>query len=288
MTSTSTRSGDMGVNERGEVSEEDFDEDQIFYDSLGSRNRLTRSFTDMNLSDETIEEMARRILELNDMKPGKYPVSGNISMTLVMLKYMAELGDFEIGARDIGIILKGFADLAGESFSEPIWDVIRQVKKVRLGTHNGRAFIQIFTKGGGRLIYRVFERMDGGDVLETVQMNNKDTIWLDPIDSMIEKNNVMKFLNAKETFLGFEIGKLNQIHKGIKPNMWYHLERTDVSYPNLRISAASAFIKTRKRRVDLMNMYVFPGLEDALGKALPSVVIRGKTGMFKVKMSIDQ
>lgn len=277
----------MGVNERGEVTEEEFDEDEIFYDSLGSRDRLTRSFTDMNLSDETITEMARRILELTDMKPGKFPIAGNITLTLVMIKYMAELGDFEVGARDLGVILKGFADLAGEDFSEPIWDVVRQVKKVRVGTHRGRAFLQIFTKGGGRLIYRVFEPMDG-DILETVQMNNKDTIWLDPLDSWTEKNDLMKFLNAKETFLGFEIGKLNQIHKSIKPNMWNHLERNDVSYPNLRITASSAFIKTRKRKVDLLNMYVFPGLEDASSKPLPSVVIRGKTGMFKLKMSIDQ
>lgn len=284
---TNTRHGDMGVNERSEVTEEEVDEDEVFYDSLGSRDRLTRSFTSMNLSDDVIRDMARRILELKDLKPGKYPISGNISLTLVMIKYMAELGDFEVGARDIGVILKGFGDLAGEKFSEPIWDVIRQIKKVRLGTQNGRAFVKLFTKSGGRLIYRVFEPMDG-DILETVQMNNQDTIWLDPIDSMIEKNDIMKFLNAKETFLGFEIGKLNQIHPGIKPNMWYHLDRMDLSYPNLRISAASAFIKTRKRKVDLMNMYVFPGLEDGSGKPLPSVVIRGKTGMFKLKMSIDQ
>ena len=130
--------------------------------------------------------------------------------------------------------------------------------------------------------------MEDGDILETVQMSNEDTIWLDPINSVVEKNDIMKFLNTKETFLGFELGKLNQIHKGIKPNMWYHLERNDVSYPNLKISASSAFIKTRKRKVDLLNMYAFPGLQDATGQALPSVVIRGKTGMFKVKMSIDQ
>ena len=91
LTTTSNRSGDTGVNERGEASEEDFDEDEVFYDSIGSRDRLTRSFSDMNLTDETVEEMARRILELQDMRPGKFPVSGNISMTLVMLKYMASL-----------------------------------------------------------------------------------------------------------------------------------------------------------------------------------------------------
>lgn len=285
-TSTLSRNGDLGNNERGET-EVEVDEDQAFYDSLGPRDQMTRSFTNMDLSDDQIEDMAEKILELQEMDPGKFRYSSNVSLVLIMLKYMSELGDFEVGARDLGVILKGFGDLAGQEFSTSIWDVVRQVKKVRIGIENGRTFVQIFTKGNGRLIYRIFERMDD-DILETVQLNNREKIYLDPIDSMVEVSNTLKFLDRKETFLGFEIGKLNQIHPDIKRNAWNYLDDVNKPYPAMMVTAPSAFIKTRKRKVNILKMYTFPGLRKADGTPLPSIVIRGKTGRFKLKMSIDQ
>ncbi len=256
-----------------------------------TQEEIGRAFSNLNIPQEKLIVLARGIFKVMDAVTEKYLIADNISLTVFVLRYLAEIGEYEIVFNEIKSSLEGFLKLAETELSKEVWNSVQQIEKLRFGKKKNKYFVQLFTKNKESLFYNINEPL-GDDILKSLEIQNKTTIYFEDINTEKEKESLVRFIKRKVTPLFFLPGKwfkkLNQVHSGIPKNIESYIAQEDLGLIPLKVTARRTKIHLKSRSIKLKRLYAMPSFKDRNDKPLPSVIIKGKTSLLPLKISIDR
>lgn len=275
-----TGEGETGINGDNTDIIEDEDDDQ------------TTAYTDLQLTDEQYERLARGIFNVINNMSEKYFVSDSISLTFYILRYLSEIGEYEIVYKDIVTLINGFLKLAEYELSEDVWDIIHQIRKLKFGKKSGKHWVKIYAKDEKKgILYNINEDMSGNLVKHMTIQNGAEATFEDVV-SKSQKKSLLKFLKEKVRFIGFRLSAINQVFSGIPKNIEFHMNKESIITPvKAEFKGINVLIKTDSifKHIDfkLKKAYSVPGFKDG-EDPLPSTVLYFKEKLMPLKVSIDQ
>ncbi|MBT7609631.1 MAG: hypothetical protein HN576_07735 [Bacteriovoracaceae bacterium] len=293
-TTSETRqtTNDVTRDDDSDPTSDDLNDPQIdiLTDDDRQRDDISQAFSNLDIPQDKLILLARGIFNSMLAVRQKYLISDNIALTVMVMRYIAEIGEFEIGYNDLKTSLQGFLEIANTTLSNDIWDVVNQLKKIKFGTAKGKFYVQLFTKNDKKLVYRIDEPM-GDDILETLEIKNKTMIYFEDINTDEKKKEMSAFVKKKIKPIFFLpsswFKKLNQVHEGIKQNIDIYLNAEDSKFMAVKVTAKDSKICLKSRKIKLRELYAMPGIKDG-ESPIPSIIFKGKTGLFSLKASIDQ
>ena len=263
------------------------------FDHLGPEDQeeVTRAFSNINIPDNKLESLGLGIFTAIKSVSNTYPIADNITLTLLILRYLAEIGDYVVNYKDLKKTISGFLKLADFEMSESVWDLIHQVKKLKFGkSRENRTFVQVYTKNAGPLIYSINEPM-GDDTIKTLELQNKTRLYFKDIKAVKPKESLIEFAVNKTSpfflFPGHWFKKLNQVHKDIPKAIKFYVHNATKGKMPVKVEAKKAMINLESRKIEIKKLFVLPGISRN-GQRLPSILFKGKTGFFSIRASIDQ
>ena len=157
--------------------------DQIHLDSLISQSSLENEVrtkrvpsqenstdtmaTDTNilgnvgLSSEQMATVAKHIYHLGMSMDEKFEVGDGLSLATYVLRYMAEIGEYELGQKDILILVDAFEKLGEMEVGPQVEAILAQIKKIRFGRREGKLFTQLFALNPDRgIVIPINERSE--------------------------------------------------------------------------------------------------------------------------------
>jgi len=269
--------GTNGDNDSGDVQDDD---DQ------------TTAYTDLQLTDEQYERLARGIFGVINNMSEKYFVSDSIGLTFYIFRYLAEIGEYEIVYKDIVTLINGFLKLAEYELSEDVWNIIHQIRKLKFGQKSGKYWVKIYAKDiENGIVYQINEDMNGNLVKHMV-VNDGAEITFEDVKKKGQRKGLLKFLKEKVRFMGFRLSAINQVFSDIPKNIEFHMNKESIITPvKAEFKGINVLIKTTSifKNIDfkLKKAYSVPGFKDG-EEPLPTTVLLFKEKLMPLKVSIDQ
>ena len=268
--------------------------------SFNSDERTT-ILGEVGLSGEQMKKVARNILAVGNAMTAQYEVADGLTLSMYVLRYLAEIGEYELANRDIMILVSAFEKLSGTQVGIEVRDILAQVKKIRFGKRDGRYFSQFFAKNPTRgIIIPIEEVSDDPDSsvkeIKKVVAIEGSFLYFNEIDNAAEKKQVRDFIKTPVKILGVLeaiVDALNQIHPEIHQGIDDYLERNDQPAPPMIIAMGGISVEVGTRTLfnditfDFKEAYTFPGLK-LEGQPLPTFVLGGKAKLLNLKVSVDQ
>lgn len=256
---------------------------------------------EVGLSGEQMKKVARNILAVGNAMTAQYEVADGLTLSMYVLRYLAEIGEYELAQRDILILVKAFEKLSGTQVGPEVMDILAQVKKIRFGKREGKYFSQFFSKKPSVGIIIPIESVpeDPDSSLKEIKRVvavEGSFLYFNEIDSASEKKQVRDFIKTPVKILNVleaVVSALNQIHPDILQGIDDYLERTDTPAPPMMIAMGGISVEVGTRTLfnditfDFKEAYTFPGLK-LEGEPLPTFVLGGKAKLLHLKVSVDQ
>ena len=252
----------------------------------------TTAYTDLQLTDEQYEKLARGIFGVINNMSEKYFVSDSIVLTFYILIYLSEIGEYEIVHKDIVTLINGFLKLADYQLSEDVWTIINQIRKLKFGKKSGKFWVKIFAKDEKNGILYLINQNVSGNQVKHMNIQNGAELTFEDINTKAEKRGLLKFLKEKVRFVGFNISSINQVFSGIPKNIEFHMNKESIITPlRVEFKGINVLIKTDSifKHIDfkLKEAYSVPGFKDG-EEPLPTTVLYFKEKLMPLKVSIDQ
>jgi len=118
------------------------------YDFTGKERRPAQSNPDVEgdqsvvlngtLSLENQEEVAKVLFKLSRNISDEFAISDGLSMVMYVLRYMAQIGEYEFVQKDLKALISSFENLLGEPFDPEVWHVVDQIRKLQFTRHEGK------------------------------------------------------------------------------------------------------------------------------------------------------
>lgn len=256
---------------------------------------------EVGLSSEQMRKVARNILAIGNAMTDKYGVSDGLTLAMYVLRYLAEIGEYELAHKDIMILVRAFEKLSNTEVGDEVIAILDQVKKIRFGKREGKYFSQFFSKIPSRgIIIPIEQKSDDPDSslkeIKRVVAVEGSFLYFNEIDTAAEKKQVRDFIKTPVKILNVleaVVEALNQIFPDLLQGIDDYLERNDTPAPPMMIAMGGISVEVDTRTLfnditfDFKEGYAFPGI--ALGgEPLPSFVLGGKAKLLHLKVSIDQ
>lgn len=254
--------------------------------------------TDLNgLGLEDYEKVAKQIFLVKEAMSDEFSVGDGLTFTLYILRYLAEVGEYELSNADIVQLVAAFEKISGEKLNDAVNETIAQIKTLEFGIKDKKYFVKIIAKNKKEGIIIPINELSEDDKIEEIRyakIKNKAKITFTDVDSKSEKAEITRFLTefvslplVSESWLP----PLNQMHPDLKHDIKNYLEETKII--PLRIRMKGIFVKVKTNTI-LKNMdfyirrvYTLPGRKKD-DRPIPSFVTRARAGVINVKISIDQ
>ena len=261
----------------------------------------TVSFGELGLDQEQLKIVAKNIFNVSNAMTDIYSVSDGLTLTMYILRYMAEIGEFEIVYKDIMSLVRAFEKLQGEPINPKVIAVIEQIRKIKFGKKKGMYYARLYAKKRTTgIIIPINEKTDDPDSdikeIEKVVVRSGAELYFDEVTTNEEKTIVRKFLKTPVKLLGVfrSIAKsLNQIHPKIVDNIDEYLELEEHPAPPMRIEMDGIKVVVDTTTVfktihfHFQEAYALPGIKE--GEApVPSFILGARAKLLGLKVSIDQ
>ena len=161
----------------------------------------------------------------------EYFVSDSISLTFYILRYLSEIGKYEIVHKDIIALINGFLKLAEYELSEEIWDIIHQIRKIQFGKKNGKYWVKIYAKDEKKGIVYLINKDMSGNLVKHMTIQHGAEATFEDVASNDQKKNLLKFLKKKVRFIGFRLSAINQVFPGVTKNIEFHMNKESIIAP---------------------------------------------------------
>ncbi|WP_127717656.1 hypothetical protein [Halobacteriovorax sp. HLS] len=262
-----------------------------------STNRTSNS--DRNLSGlglDDYEKVAKQIFLVKEAMSDDYAVGDGLTLTLYILRYLAEVGEYELKNEDIVQLVNAFEKITGEQLDEKVKDVVAGIARIEFGKKDDTYFAKIFTINKDGIIIPIHEKGDDGkiDEIRYAKIKNKAKIKFTDVVTSVQKSEIKRFLTEKISLPIISeswLPPLNQLHKDVDHEIGTYLRDTNII--PMRVTMKGIFIKV-KTKTFLKNMdfyvrkvYTLAGREKN-GQPIPSFIMRMRAGLVNVKISIDQ
>ncbi len=261
----------------------------------------TTVFGDVGLTDEQMRRVALSILTVANGMTDEYEVADGLVLTCYILRYFAEIGEYEIAYKDIMILVEAFEEMTKSSVGEEVRDILNQTLKIRFGKKEGRYYAKFFAKNPMKgIIIPINEVSEDPEsslreirhilVVDGAELNFEE------VDTMAEKDRVRAFVKTKIKLLGVIDGildALNQVYDPLKYTIDSYLEDPTQKVPALIIGMKGVSVDVDTSTVfediifDFNEAYAFPNIKKG-DEPIPSFVLGGKSKLLKLKVSVDQ
>jgi hypothetical protein len=280
-------------------------EEERTFEENGSQNSSngsgTRILGEVGLTTEEMEVVATRIFRVAKSMTNQYQVSDGLSLSMYVLRYLAEIGEYELAYRDIMKLVKAFEKYTGQDVSEEVYNILEQVKKIRFGKRDGRLFCQFFSKKPSvGIIIPLNEKSEDPDSslkeIKRVVAVDGSTLSFNEVDTAAEKKKVRDFLKTPVKILNVLekiVEALYQIHDDLIEGIDDYLEWGDAPAPAMIIGMEGISVEVATRTLfnditfKFQEAYTFPGIH--LGnEPTPSFALGGKAKLLNLKVSVDK
>ena len=171
----------------------------------------------------------------------KYSISDGLTLTMYILRYLSEIGEYELAHKDMMKLVRAFEKLSEERVEPEVEAVLQQIEKITFGRLNGRihvTFNAIDKKRGMVIPINEVEEDESSSVKEIIEVVAEDgmSLTFDDIDTEEEKVWARNFAKRPVKILGIfkKIAEsLYQVHPKIKDNLDEYLELEEVPAPKL-------------------------------------------------------
>jgi hypothetical protein len=254
----------------------------------------TSGLSGLGLDD--YEKVAKQIFLVKEAMSDEFSVGDGLSFTLYILRYLAEVGEYELNNADIVQLVDAFEKISGEELDVIVKDVIAGIKKIEFGKKENTYFAKIYTINKDGIIIPINEKSDDGkiDEIRYAKIKNKAKIKFTDVVTKMQKSEIRRFLTEKITIPLISeswLPPLNQLHKDVDHDISDYLRDTKII--PLRITMKGIFIKVKtKTFLKNMNFYIRK-VYTLAGRTkdnapIPSFIMRMRAGVVNVKISIDQ
>ncbi len=264
-------------------------------------NGGTRILGEVGLSTEEMRVVATNIYRVANAMTDEYEVADGLSLSMYVLRYLAEIGEYEIAYKDIMILVKAFEKYTGQSVSEEVYNILEQVSKIRFGKREGRYFSQFFSKKPSvGIIIPIEERSEDPDSslkeIKRVVVVDGSLITFNDVDTEAEKKQVRDFIKTPVKILNVLekiVEALYQVHGDLIEGVDDYLEWQEGPAPAMILGMQGISVEVATRTLfnditfDFKEAYTFPGIR--LGNIpVPSFALGGKAKLLNLKVSVDQ
>lgn len=254
------------------------------------------------LSLENQEEVARVLFKLSRNISDEFAIADGLSMVMYVLRYMAQIGEYEFVQKDMKALISSFENLLGEPFDPEVWQVVEQIRKLQFTRNRGKLSVKIFAldEENGVTVQMNTPGEPGSamEEIEFVRIRHGGTVTFEDAEDLKAHNEVRDMVKKKFRILGF-IGlvedDMNLIHPRLVDAIDSHLrrEKDDLIKP-LFIDFDDAFVRVRTstflKTIDFkfQEGVCIPGVKTINDEPAPSFLITAKSGLLKLKTTIDQ
>lgn len=258
-----------------------------------STDEHTTAFGILDLSDDELRIIAENIFNLTKSISEEYYISDGLTLATYILRYMAEIGEYELVYKDMMALVKAFEGLQGKAYDENIYIVLEQIRKLQFGTRKGKYFVKFFSKSAEGIIYQINEKSEDTKSslkeIKFVTIANGAEFHFDEVDTQEEKEELVTWVKTKyklETF-----GKY-MFHEDIPKFIegYFDLEKPanamKIVYQDVKVKVTTDTI-FKDMDLKFKDGYVLPGFRKG-EKPIPSFLLRLGAKLVKVKTSVDQ
>ena len=265
------------------------------------REERTTILGNVGMTSEQMKKVAENILFVANAMTDEFYVADGLTLSMYILRYLAEIGEYEISYKDIMVLVNAFEKLSGRSVGEEVLTILEQVRKIRFGKKDGNYFSQFFAKNPARgIIINIDE--PGTDPngslkrIDKVTIVEGSTLSFNEVDTASEKKHVREFIKTPIKILGVIeaiVDALYQVHPAIIDTVDDYLEWSEYPAPPMMIDmqGISIDVETSTLFGDINfkfnRAYAFPAMKNTQGN-VPTFVLDGKAKLLRLKVSVDQ
>lgn len=257
----------------------------------------------VGLTNSQMREVAKNILYVANAMTDEFYVADGLTLAMYILRYFAEIGEYELAHKDIMILVNAFEKLTGRTIGEEVHSILEQIRKIRFGKREGKYFSQFFAQNPVKGIVINIDQVseDPNSSLrriDRVKILDGATLDFDEIDTSSEKKEVREFIKTPIKILGVIDADsirdaLYQIHPAIIDTIDDYLVVADGQIPALKIGMQGIDVRVETSTIfkditfDFQKAYAFPSMKNEQGN-IPTFVLGGKAKLLNLKVSIDQ
>jgi hypothetical protein len=251
------------------------------------------AFGILDLSDDELRVIAENIFNLTKSISEEFYISDGLSLATYILRYMAEIGEYELVYKDMMALVKAFEKLQEKAYDENIYLILEQIRKLQFGTRKGKLFVKFFSKAEEGIIYNInaiSEEQDSSlKEIKYVTIKNGAELHFDEVDTKEERVELVKWVKKEYRFKTF--GKY-MFHPDIPKYIesYFDLEAPanamKVIYKDVLVKVGTDTI-FKDMDLKFKDGYVLPGYRKG-EKPIPSFLLRLGAKLVKIKTSIDQ
>lgn len=255
-----------------------------------------------SLSLENQEEVARVLFKLSRNISDEFAIGDGLSMVMYVLRFMAQIGEYEFVQKDLKALISSFENLLGEPFDPEVWVVVEQIRKLQFVRHKGKLAVKLFAldeeNGVTVMMNTPGEPGSAMEEIEFVRLKHGSRISFEDAESLKDMSKVKDLVKDRFKILGFiglVEGDMNLVHPRLVDAIDLHLRREkDELIKPLFINFDDAFVRVKTSTI-LKNIdfkfkegVCIPGVKTIEGASAPSFLLTAKAGLLKMKTTIDQ
>lgn len=256
-------------------------------------NDHSTAFGVLDISDEELRSIAENIFKLTKSISEEYYISDGLSLATYILRYMAEIGEYELVYKDMMALVKAFENIQGQPYDENIYIILEQIRKLQFGTRKGKYFVKFFSKSQEGIIYNINEKNEDPESslkeIKYVTIKNGAEMYFNEVDTAEERIDLVKWVKKEYRFKTF--GKY-MFHDDIPKYIegYFDLETPanamKIEYKDVVVKVGTDSI-FKDMNLKFKDGYALPGFRKG-EKPIPSFLLRMGAKLVKVKTSVDQ
>ncbi len=248
-----------------------------------------------DMTDADYRRVAEGMFKVREALTHKYSLADNLTLGMYVLRYLSDLGPYEVAKKDIMALVEGLEQLTGEPFDPDFKALLQQIERVRFGERKGVKYVKIFTVNPEGIRVPMATLAVGStdkNQVKFIMIKNKSQIYFS--DLVGEKNDqwLKEFILKKVRFFFFAIKSLNQIHPSLLENIASYI-KGGRPVPTLMMEFEGIYARvatsTLFKDVDfyIKRAVAMPGISNGQ-EGLPSFVLEARGKLLQAKVSIDR
>lgn len=254
----------------------------------------------IGMRPEKLQVVAKNIFNMTQVMTEKYLVADAIGLSFYIMRYMAEIGEYTLVNKDVNLLVTAFEKLMKKEVTKETKDFLAQVSSFDFGVRRGKFFTRVNTfnekEGAVIPINKVSEDPDSSvEEIVEVRLKNGAEFYFNEIDSSNALSELKTFVTEKVRVLIPGLSKsLNQVHEDLRKSVSSYVAKSSrpANPLNIEIHGLSVLVKTSTILKDInfeFERSVFmPGIVTESEEPVPSLMMYAKSGLLRLKTTIDQ
>ncbi len=256
---------------------------------------------------ENPDLVAHQILDLFESSSEEYSVGDGLALAFYIIRTFTVAGEYDLSGEDLRALVKSFETLVGEELRAEVHFVINAIDLIKFRTIDSLPTAQFFTVDPAGIVFPINEVRADSSVkeIQNVVIANGASISFDRVNGPGDRANLRDFALDKLTIRPLPAGwfdAFNQIHPKVESNVESYIlakEKTPQGPHPLKLGFKGFTLNVKTSTVfkdmalNFTMGYSLPeigvgGIRSEGGTPLPSFLLELKSGVLKIRVSLDQ